>query len=128
MKKAPGTAHYQLGYSLLRQHLCEERIAHIYLPCSEIDLLHHSAAILYFVQLCSLGRDLHLRIDPCGLHEVATKELLVAGLSSCQACVASPPHACLYNGFMHSCISCRRWLVDFLYPDPSQSDKQASSN
>ena len=51
MKKAPGTAHYQLGHSLLRQHLCEERIVHINSPCSEIDLLHHSAAILYFVSL-----------------------------------------------------------------------------
>ena len=51
MKKAPGTAHYQLRYFLLRQHLCEERIVRINSLCSEVDLLHHSAAVLYFLSL-----------------------------------------------------------------------------
>lgn len=57
MKKAPGAAHYQLGHSLLRQHLWEELIAHRILQYSARSNgpLHLST---FRSLLCSLERHL----------------------------------------------------------------------
>ena len=53
-KHEKGTWHGSLSTALFlvkAAFLCEERIVHINSLCSEVDLLHHSAAVLYFLSL-----------------------------------------------------------------------------